>query len=74
VASIGKTEQWLKQNNVEYKKGTFPFLANSRATANVDTDGFVKFLCDKHTDEILGIHIISPQAGEMIQTGVLAMN
>eukprot|EP00341_Mesodinium_pulex_P000511 CAMPEP_0116920266 /NCGR_PEP_ID=MMETSP0467-20121206/20906_1 /TAXON_ID=283647 /ORGANISM="Mesodinium pulex, Strain SPMC105" /LENGTH=313 /DNA_ID=CAMNT_0004598057 /DNA_START=522 /DNA_END=1463 /DNA_ORIENTATION=- len=73
IASIGRTERWLLENKVDYKKGVFPFKANSRAIANVDNDGFVKFLADKHTDEILGIHIISAQAGEMISTGVLAM-
>lgn len=52
----------------------FPFKANSRATAVLNKDGFVKFLSDAETDEILGIHIISTQAGEMISTGVLAMN
>lgn len=51
----------------------FPFKANSRATAVLNRDGFVKFLSDKETDEILGIHIISTQAGEMISTGVLAL-
>lgn len=58
---------------MNYKKGVFPFKANSRAIAVMDNDGFVKFLVNKDTDEILGIHIISTQAGEMISAGVLAM-
>lgn len=73
VASVGKTEQQLKKDGVKYKKGVFPFKANSRAVAVIDNDGFVKFLVDEESDEILGIHIISPQAGEMISAGVLAM-
>ena len=73
VATVGKTEEELKAAGIEYKKGTFPFLANSRARANADTDGMVKFLADKETDRVLGIHIIASNAGEMIAEGVLAM-
>merc|ERR1719230_538355 len=58
---------------VEFKVGKFPFMANSRARANADTDGLVKFLADKVTDKVLGIHIIASNAGEMIAEGVLAM-
>lgn len=56
-----------------YNKGVFPFLANSRAKAIDDQDGMVKILSDKETDRILGIHIIGPNAGEMIAEGVLGM-
>jgi len=73
VATVGKTEEELKAAGVEYKKGTFPFMANSRARANADTDGMVKMLADAQTDKLLGIHIIASNAGEMIAEGVLAM-
>jgi dihydrolipoamide dehydrogenase len=73
VATVGKTEEELKAEGVSYKKGTFPFAANSRARANADTDGMVKMLADKETDRLLGIHIIASNAGEMIAEGVLAM-
>jgi len=68
-----KNEQELKAANVKYKVGSFPFSANSRAKTNLDTEGFVKFLSDAETDRILGIHIIGPNAGEMIAEGVLAL-
>ena len=58
VAMVGKTEEELKAEGVKYGKGSFPFLANSRAKAVNDTDGMVKILVDKETDRILGIHII----------------
>jgi dihydrolipoamide dehydrogenase len=73
VASVGQTEEQLKAAGVQYNKGSFPFMANSRARATGDSDGFVKVLADKKTDKILGIHIIGPNAGEMIAEGVLAM-
>jgi dihydrolipoamide dehydrogenase len=73
VATVGKTEEELKAEGVNYKKGTFPFMANSRARANADTDGMVKMLADAETDRLLGIHIIASNAGEMIAEGVLAM-
>lgn len=73
VASIGLTEEELKHQGVVYGKGKFPFLANSRAKCNEDYDGFVKVLTDKVTDKILGVHIIGPNAGEMIAECVLAM-
>ncbi|CAG9316603.1 unnamed protein product [Blepharisma stoltei] len=73
VAMVGKTEENLKEMNVEYNKGTFPFMANSRARANNETEGFVKVLADKKTDRILGIHIIGPTAGELIMEGVIGM-
>jgi len=73
VAWVGQNEQELKAANVKYKVGSFPFSANSRAKTNLDTEGFVKFLSDAETDRILGIHIIGPNAGEMIAEGVLAL-
>mmetsp|Transcript_1135 Transcript_1135/g.2503 ORF Transcript_1135/g.2503 Transcript_1135/m.2503 type:complete len:506 (-) Transcript_1135:1025-2542(-) len=73
VASVGKTEEELKEAGVSYKKGNFPFSANSRARANLSTDGFVKVLADAETDRILGAHIIGPNAGEMISEAVIAM-
>ena len=73
AASVGKTEEELTDAGVEYKKGNFPFMANSRARANGDTDGFVKILADAATDEVLGVHIIGPDAGTMIAELALAM-
>jgi dihydrolipoamide dehydrogenase len=73
VAWVGKTEQELKAAGVKYNVGKFPFMANSRAKTNLDTEGFVKFIAEKETDRILGVHIIGPNAGEMIAEGVLAM-
>lgn len=72
-AQVGLTEEELKTKGVKYSKGTFPFMANSRARTNNDVDGLVKVLTDKDTDKILGIHIIGPNAGEMIAEGVLGM-
>lgn len=73
VASVGKTEEELKTAGVKYSKGVFPFMANSRARTNHESEGLVKILTDKQTDKILGIHIIGPNAGEMIAEGVLGM-
>lgn len=73
VATAGKTEEELKEAGIDYTKGSFPFSANSRARAVGEGDGFVKILSDKKTDRILGIHIIGPNAGEMIAEGVLGM-
>nr|XP_027229711.1 dihydrolipoyl dehydrogenase, mitochondrial-like [Penaeus vannamei] len=73
VAWVGKTEEDLKAEGVEYAVGKFPFAANSRAKCNDDTDGLVKILADKHTDRLLGAHIIGPGAGEMINEAALAM-
>ncbi len=66
IASVGKTEDQLKEAGVEYKKGKFPFMANGRAKAINSTDGFVKILADAKTDRILGAQIIGPQAGDLI--------
>jgi dihydrolipoamide dehydrogenase len=73
IAWVGKTEQQLKAENVAYKTGSFPFLANGRARALGDTNGFVKFVADAKTDEILGVHIIGPTASELIAEAVVAM-
>ena len=73
VAGVGKTEEQLKEAGIEYKIGKFPFSANARARANNDTDGFVKILSDAKTDRILGAHIIGPEAGDLIQEVVVAM-
>jgi dihydrolipoamide dehydrogenase len=73
VGSVGKTEEQLKSEGVEYKVGKFPFTANSRARANGDTDGFVKIIADAKTDEVLGAHIIGPSAGDLIAEVVLGM-
>jgi dihydrolipoamide dehydrogenase len=73
VAWVGQNEAELKEAGVKYRVGNFPFSANSRAKTNLDTDGFVKFISDAETDRILGIHIIGPNAGEMIAEGVLAL-
>ena len=73
IAWVGRTEQQLKADGVAYKVGTFPFLANGRARALGDTTGMVKFLADASTDEILGVHIVGPQASELIAEAVVAM-
>ncbi len=67
VASVGKTEEQLKEAGRAYKAGKFPFMANSRARCNGDTDGFVKLLADAETDEVLGCHIVGADAGNLIQ-------
>jgi dihydrolipoamide dehydrogenase len=73
IAWVGQTEQQLKASGRAYKAGSFPFLANGRARALGDTTGFVKFLADASTDEILGVHIVGPQASELISEAVVAM-
>ena len=73
IAWVGKTEQQLKSAGVEYRAGTFPFLANGRARALGDTTGMVKMLADAKTDRILGVHIIGPMASELIAEAVVAM-
>jgi dihydrolipoamide dehydrogenase len=66
VASIGKTEEQLKEANIKYKIGKFSFMANSRAKAIDEAEGFVKILADEKTDRVLGAHLIGPHAGELI--------
>ncbi len=73
VAWVGKTEDQLKADGVAYKSGKFPFSANSRAKINHETDGYAKVLADATTDRILGVHIMGPQAGEMIGEACVAM-
>jgi len=73
VAFVGKTEEQLKGAGIAYRVGKFPFLANSRAKANRDTEGFVKVLADAETDRILGVHIISSLAGTLIAEAAVAM-
>ena len=73
VATVGKTEEQLKEENKSYKIGKFPFLANSRAKVNNETEGFVKILADSKTDKVLGVHIIGPHCGDMIAEMALAM-
>ncbi len=74
IAWVGQTEQQLKAAGRAYKAGSFPFMANGRARALGDTTGFVKFLADAATDEILGVHIVGPQASELISEAVVAMS
>jgi dihydrolipoamide dehydrogenase len=73
VAWVGKTEEQLKAAGITFKKGKFPFAANSRAKINHETDGFVKVLADAATDRVLGVHIYGPQAGELIGEAVVTM-
>jgi dihydrolipoamide dehydrogenase len=73
VASIGKTEEELKEAGTAYNVGKFPFTANGRAKANLQTDGFVKILADKETDRVLGAHIVGPEAGDLIHEIAVGM-
>ncbi len=73
IATVGKSEEQLKEAGVEYRKGVFPFQANGRARALANTDGRVKILADAKTDRILGVHIIGPRAGDLIAEAVAAM-
>ncbi len=73
VASVGFTEEQLKEQGKKYKTGSFPFKASGRARASMDLDGFIKVLSDETTDEILGVHMIGPRAADMIAEAVVAM-
>ncbi len=73
VASVGYTEEQLKEQGKKYKTGKFPFMASGRARASMDTDGLVKVLADADTDEILGVHMIGPRTADMIAEAVVAM-
>jgi dihydrolipoamide dehydrogenase len=73
VSGVGATEQELKQKGIEYKIGKFPFLALGRAVASNEKNGLVKVLADKHTDEILGVHMIGPRTADIIGEAVVAM-
>jgi dihydrolipoamide dehydrogenase len=70
VATVGYSEEELKEKGIEYKAGSFPFLANGRARAMESTEGFVKILSDKTTDRLLGMHIVGPWASDLIAEGV----
>src|SRR5690606_16123373 len=73
IASVGKTEDELQSAGVPYKKGVFPFLANARAKAIGSTSGRVKVLAHAETDRVLGVHIIGPNAGELIAEACAAI-
>jgi dihydrolipoamide dehydrogenase len=73
IASVGKTEEELKEGGVAYKVGKFPFTANGRAKVNLETEGFVKILADAATDRVLGVHILGADAGNMIAEAALAI-
>jgi len=73
IAAVGKTEEQLKAEGIEYNTGVFPFAASGRALAANDSDGMVKILADAKTDRVLGCHIIGPSAADLAQTVVVAM-
>ena len=73
IAWVGKTEKDLKEENIDYKKGSFPFSASGRALASGDSVGFVKMLADKETDEVLGVQIFGNSASEILQQGLIGM-
>ncbi|QNL51478.1 dihydrolipoyl dehydrogenase [Olivibacter sp. SDN3] len=73
VASVGATEEQLKDEGKKYKVGSFPFKASGRARASMDTEGFIKVLADANTDEILGVHMIGPRVADIIAEAVVAM-
>lgn len=73
AASVGRTEESLNKDGIAYTVGKFPFSANSRARANADAEGFVKVLADAKTDAVLGVHIVGPAAGDIIQEAVAVM-
>ena len=73
IATLGKTEDALKEAGIAYNKGVFPFLANSRAKATGHTEGFVKILADATSDKVLGVHIIGHEAGTLIHECAAAM-
>ena len=73
VASVGKTEEQLKEEGISYKTGQFPMRALGRARASMDTDGFVKILADENTDEVIGVHMIGARAADLITEAVTAM-
>jgi dihydrolipoamide dehydrogenase len=73
VASVGKTEEELKADGIGYNVGKFPFTANGRAKVNRTTDGFVKILADAGTDKVLGVHIVGPDAGNLVMECAVAM-
>lgn len=74
IGSVGKTEEQLREEKIEFRKGVFPFLANSRARTLGQTEGKIKILADAKTDRILGVHIIGPRAGDLINEAAVAIN
>jgi dihydrolipoamide dehydrogenase len=73
IASVGKTEEQLKESKIDFRKGVFPFRANGRAQTLGRTEGMVKILADTATDRILGVHILGPRAGELIAEAATAI-
>jgi len=73
IAAVGKTEEQLKEAGIDYRKGSFPFLATGRARAMGQTEGRVKMLADAKTDRVLGVHILGPRAGDLIAECAVAM-
>ena len=73
IASVGKTEEEIKEAGIDYRVGKFPFTANGRAKANLTTEGFVKILADAKSDRVLGVHIVGADAGNMIAEAAVAM-
>lgn len=73
IASVGKTEEQLAESGIPYRKGKFPFVANGRAQALADSDGFVKVLAHERTDKVLGVHVIGPRAGDLIAEAAVAI-
>jgi dihydrolipoamide dehydrogenase len=73
IASVGKSEEELKDAGIAYNTGKFPFTANGRAKVNLQTEGFVKILADAKTDRVLGVHIVGADAGNMIAEAAVAM-
>ncbi len=74
IAAVGRTEEQLHEEGIQYRKGKFPFIANGRAKALGQTDGFVKMLADAKTDRLLGVHIIGPRAGDLIAEAATAIS
>jgi len=74
IGAVGKTEDELKEMGVDYKKGTFPFRANGRARTLGQVDGFIKILADSKTDRLLGVHIVGPHAGDLINEAAVAIS
>ena len=73
VASVGRTEEDLREAKIDYRRGVFPFLASGRARALGQTEGRIKVLADKKTDRLLGVHILGPRAGDLIAEAATAM-
>ena len=74
IASVGRTEEELREAKIDYRKGIFPFLASGRARALGQTDGRIKVLADKKTDRLLGVHILGPRAGDLIAEAAAAIS